>query len=313
MNKIVEIKNLIKRYKNKLALNGFNMELEKGKILGLIGPNGSGKTTAINCMLGLLNYDSGTINVFGGPLNADSYDKKRKIGVVPQDIVVMDNLKVQENIEFFCGLYEKDSKKVKSLVEEAMEFVDIKEYKNYFPNKLSGGLKRRLNMACGIAHKPEFLVLDEPTVAVDAASRNFILNQIKNLKNDGVSVLYTTHYMEEVEEISDEIVIIKDGQNIATGSLSYLLNMIEETEKIRIDLGDNGDLNEKFDTLHNLNSVEYKNGFYELSFTNKDNNMRDTLNYLETKDLEYKHIYSERPRLNQIYLELTGKEMVEWS
>lgn len=312
MNKIVEIKNLIKRYKNKLALNGFNMEIEKGTICGLIGPNGSGKTTAINCMLGLLSYNSGTINVFGGQLNANSYDKKRKIGVVPQDLVVMDNLKVKENIEFFCGLYEKDSKKVKSLVEEAMEFVDIKEYRNYFPKKLSGGLKRRLNIACGIAHKPEFLVLDEPTVAVDAASRNFILNQIKNLKNDGVSVLYTTHYMEEVEEIADEIVIIKDGQNIATGSLPYLLNMIEETEKIRIDLGDNGKLNEKFETLTNLNSVEFKNGFYELSFTNKDNNMRDTLNYLASKDLEYQHIYSERPRLNQIYLELTGKEMVEW-
>lgn len=311
MSKIVEIKNLIKRYRNKLALNGFSMEIEKGEILGLIGPNGSGKTTAINCMLGLLKYDSGTINIFGGPLNTDSYDIKRKIGIVPQDIVVMDNLKVKENIEFFCGLYEKNSKKVKELSEEAMDFVDIKEYRNYFPKKLSGGLKRRLNMACGIAHKPELLVLDEPTVAVDAASRNFILDKIKNLKNNGVSVLYTTHYMEEVEEIADKIVIIKDGQNIATGSLSYLLNMIEETEKIRIDLGDNGDLDEKFEALKNLNSVDFKNGFYELSFTNKDNNMRDTLNYLDSKNLEYKHIYSERPRLNQIYLELTGKEMVE--
>lgn len=310
-NNIVEIENLIKRYKDKLALNGFNLKIKKGEILGLLGPNGSGKTTAINCLLGLLKFDSGMINVFGSPLNADSYGKKRKIGVVPQDLVYMKNLTVKENIEFFCGLYETDSKKIKSLVKYAMDFVNIENYQNYFPRKLSGGLKRRLNIACGIAHKPELLILDEPTVAVDAESRNFILNQIKLLRDNGVTILYTTHYMEEVEEIANNIVIIKDGQNIAEGSLSGLLNMIEETEKIKIDLDDSGELQEQFKSLKNLKSVVYKDNFYELSFKNEDNNMKNILNYLDEKNLTYKHIYSERPRLNQVYLELTGKEITE--
>ena len=309
MESVVEISNLIKRYKEKLALNGLNLTLKKGTILGLIGPNGSGKTTAINCLLGLLNYDSGDIKVFGGELKTNSYDKKRRIGVVPQEIVVFDKLTVRENISYFCSLYVDDSKKIKTLTEEAMEFTDIKKYENYFPKKLSGGLKRRLNIACGIAHKPDLLGLDEPTVAVDAESRSFILNQIKNLRDQGVSIIYTTHYMEEVEEIADEIVIIKDGQNIASGSLYDLLSMIDEKEKIRVDLGDKGELKNEFLKLENVKNVDFKDSIYEISFQNEENNMRKMIEYLDKNNLVYNHIYSEKPRLNQIYLELTGKEM----
>ena len=190
-----------------------------------------------------------------------------------------------------------------------LEFTDIKKYENYFPKKLSGGLKRRLNIACGIAHKPDFLVLDEPTVAVDAESRSFILNQIKNLRDQGVSVIYTTHYMEEVEEIADEIVIIKDGQNIASGSLYDLLSMIDEKEKIRVDLGDKGELKNEFLKLENVKNVDFKDAIYEISFQNEENNMRKMIEYLDKNNLVYNHIYSEKPRLNQIYLELTGKEL----
>ncbi|MCI6609217.1 MAG: ABC transporter ATP-binding protein [Ezakiella sp.] len=308
---IVEVKKLIKRYGDKIVLNGFNMNVEKGKITGLIGPNGSGKTTAINCILGLLTHDSGEINVFGGEMKPNSYDKKARIGIVPQDIVVIPELKVQENIEFFCSLYEKDSKKVRMLAEEAMEFVNIGEYRNYLPKKLSGGLKRRLNIACGIAHKPELLVLDEPTVAVDAQSRNFILNKIKDLSKNGTSVIYTTHYMEEVEMIADNIVIIKDGKNIATGTLDSLLNMIEDTEKISISLLTKEDMSESFKTIPNVKKVTFEDGVHNLSFKDADNNLRGLINFLDEHNLKYSHIYSEKPRLNQIYLELTGKELVE--
>lgn len=308
---IVEVKNLIKRYGDKIVLNGFNMNVEKGKITGLIGPNGSGKTTAINCILGLLSHDSGEINVFGGEIKPNSYDKKARIGIVPQDIVVVPELKVQENIEFFCSLYEKNSKKVRKLAEEAMDFVNITEYRNYLPKKLSGGLKRRLNIACGIAHKPELLILDEPTVAVDAQSRNFILNKIKDLSKNGTSVIYTTHYMEEVEMIADNIVIIKDGKNIATGTLDSLLNLIEETEKISISLLTKEDMSESFRTIPNVKEVTFEDGVHNLSFKNSDNNLRGIMNFLDENNLKYRHIYSEKPRLNQIYLELTGKELVE--
>src|SRR5690606_18375622 len=160
---VVEVKNLVKRYKELIALDHFNMEVEEGEILGLLGPIGCGKTTAINCILSLLNYDKGEIRVFVEKMTHNSYDIKREIGLVPQEVSVFENLTVIENTDYFCGLYIDDKNKRKQYVEEAIEFVGLKDYTKFYPKKLSGGLKRRLNIACGIAHKPRLIFLDEPT------------------------------------------------------------------------------------------------------------------------------------------------------
>ena len=180
--KTIEIKELVKRYKELLALDHFNLEVREGEILGFLGPNGCGKTTAINCMLGLLTYDKGDIRVFGEAMVPNAYHIKKNIGLVPQELAYFEQLTVYENIDFFCGLYIKDKQRRKNLVEEAISFVGLEDYRKFFPNKLSGGLKRRLNIACGIAHRPKLIFLDEPTVAVDAQSRNFILEGIKRLQ-----------------------------------------------------------------------------------------------------------------------------------
>src|SRR5690606_8020555 len=181
---VVEVKNLVKRYKELIALDHFNMEVEEGEILGLLGPNGCGKTTAINCILSLLNFDKGEIEVFGKKMTSNSYDIKRQIGLVPQEVSVFENLTVRENIDYFCGLYIDDKAIRKEYVDEAIEFVGLKGYEKFYPKKLSGGLKRRLNIACGIVHKPKLIFLDEPTVAVDVQSRNFILEGIKKLNRE---------------------------------------------------------------------------------------------------------------------------------
>lgn len=175
---MIHIENLVKRYGNLVALDHLNLDIEEGEIFGLLGPNGSGKTTAINCMLALLKYDKGTITIFGKEMQPNSYDIKKNIGVVMQNVAVFDQMTVRENIDYFCGLYVKDKSKRKELVEEAIEFAGLEDFQKMRPKKLSGGLLRRLNIACGIVHKPRLIIMDEPTVAVDPQSRNKILEGI---------------------------------------------------------------------------------------------------------------------------------------
>ena len=197
----VKVTNLVKRYKELVAVDHLNLDIKEGDIFGLLGPNGSGKTTTINCILSLLAYDKGDIEIFGQKMTPDNYDIKSKIGVVMQNVAVFDELTVYENINYFCGLYISDKALRKQYVEEAIQFTGLNDFKKFYPKKLSGGLLRRLNIACGIAHKPRLIILDEPTVAVDPQSRNKILEGILELNKAGATIIYTSHYMEEVEQI----------------------------------------------------------------------------------------------------------------
>ncbi len=232
---MIHIKNLVKRYGELTALDHFNLDIQEGEIFGLLGPNGSGKTTAINCLLALLKYDKGEISVFGQEMRPDSYELKRQIGIVPQNVAVFDLMTVSENIDYFCGLYVTDKEKRRELVEDAIRFAGLEEYRKMTPKKLSGGLLRRLNIACGIAHRPRLIILDEPTVAVDPQSRNRILEGIVELNRNGATVIYTSHYMEEVEQICSRIVIMDHGRAIASGTTEELKQMIRTAETVTIE------------------------------------------------------------------------------
>ena len=216
MNNIIEVKNLVKQYKELKAIDDLSFEVHEGEILGLLGPNGSGKSTTINCILSLLKFSKGTIKIFGKEMQPDAYDIKSKIGVVFQEVSVFDELTVYENIDYFCGLYIKDKNIRKKYIEDAIKLVGLEDFKKFYPKKLSGGLLRRLNIACGIAHKPRLVFLDEPTVAVDPQSRNNILDGIKKLRANGATIVYTTHYMEEVEILCDRVIILDKGKILAT-------------------------------------------------------------------------------------------------
>ena len=215
MNNNIEVKNLVKQYKELKAIDDLSFEVHEGEILGLLGPNGSGKSTTINCILSLLKFSKGTIKIFGKEMQPDAYDIKSKIGVVFQEVSVFDELTVYENIDYFCGLYIKDKNIRKKYIEDAIKLVGLEDFKKFYPKKLSGGLLRRLNIACGIAHKPRLVFLDEPTVAVDPQSRNNILDGIKKLRDDGATIVYTTHYMEEVEILCDRVIILDKGKILA--------------------------------------------------------------------------------------------------
>lgn len=307
---VVKIENLVKRYGDLLALDHFNLQIEEGEVFGLLGPNGSGKSTTIHCLLSLLEYDKGTIEVFGQKMKPNSYDLKKDIGVIMQNVAVFEELTVYENIDYFCGLYVKDRKNRRQLVEEAIAFVELEDYKKFYPKKLSGGLLRRLNIACGIAHKPKLIILDEPTVAVDPQSRNKILEGIQELNRQGATIIYTSHYMEEVEQICTRIAIMDKGKNVALGTKDELKNMIDLGETISMEILELSErVQDKLKSLPHVMKLEYENHLLRIRFSKGKHNLLRLLDVLKEEEISFGGVHSELPTLNDVFLEITGKEL----
>ena len=307
---MIHIENLVKRYGDLVALNHLSLDIHEGEIFGLLGPNGSGKTTAINCLLSLLKYDKGTIEIFGQPMTPDNYQAKQQIGIVLQNVAVFDELTVYENIDYFCGLYVSDKKKRKKLVDDAVQFAELEDYCKMRPKKLSGGLLRRLNIACGIAHKPRLIIMDEPTVAVDPQSRNKILEGIQKLNAQGSTIIYTSHYMEEIEQICTRIAIMDYGRVIASGTSEELKKMIKTGETITVEaiLLEEKHLRD-IRSLPHVFDLHYENQILVLRCTGAQHNLIRLLNYLQSQDITFGRVFSELPTLNDVFLEITGKQL----
>ena len=307
---VVAIDNLVKRYGDKVAVDHFSLNVQEGEILGLLGPNGSGKTTTINCLLSLLQYDKGTVTIFDKEMKPEAYDIKSQIGVVMQNVAVVDTLNVYENVDFFCGLYIKNKALRKKYVEEALEFTGLSEYKKYKPQKLSGGLLRRLNIACGIAHKPKLIIFDEPTVAVDPQSRNAILEGIRKMNKAGATIIYTSHYMEEVEELCTRVVIMDHGRNVASDTSQELKSSLISRETIRVGLPDRsdkiiGDIKE----INHVYKVKEDGDDLVIKCDGGEHNLVHILGYLTDNHIPFGHVSTQLPSLNDVFLEITGKEL----
>ena len=310
MADIVRVENLVKRYGDLLALDHLSLRIAQGEIFGLLGPNGSGKTTSINCILQLLSYDKGTIELFGEPMGPARYDLKRRIGVVPQQVAVFEELTVRENIDYFCSLYVDDRARRRRLVDEAIEFVGLGDYERFRPKKLSGGLARRLNIACGVAHKPELIFFDEPTVAVDPQSRNSILDGICRLRDEGATVVYTSHYMEEVERICSRIMIMDGGRTLAEGTNDELKRMINMGEKVVAEVAElPGPVLAAVRDLPHVLTADVARGTLTCSCEASPHNLTDILDTLRTGGVALGRVYSEPPTLNDVFLEITGREL----
>ena len=310
MSDIIAVDNLVKRYGDAIALDHFSLHIQPGEIFGLLGPNGSGKTTAINCILQLLTFDKGSISLFGEPMAPARYDLKRRIGMVPQNVAVFEEMTVRENIDYFCSLYVSERGRRRALVDEAIGFVGLEDFTKYRPRKLSGGLLRRLNIACGIAHKPELIFFDEPTVAVDPQSRNSILEGIKRLNAEGTTVVYTSHYMEEVEDICTRIMIMDRGRSIAIGTNDELKGMIATGERIRIELdGVPEALLAEVRELPHVLRVSFDGESLEAACENGTHNVADVLDVLRKHGKTPGRIWAEPPTLNDVFLEITGTSL----
>ena len=309
----VEVGSLIKRYGELVAVDGLSLKIPRGQVLGLLGPNGSGKTTTINCILQLLAYDKGSIRVFGEPMTPTAYELKRRIGVVPQDVAVFDELTVAENVNAFCALYVRDRTERRRLVAEAIAFVGLEKFVKFKPKKLSGGLLRRLNIACGIAHGPDLIILDEPTVAVDPQSRNAILDGIKRLNERGATIIYTSHYMEEVEQLGHRIAIMDRGRQVASGTSDELKAMIGTAERIRLEVVDPVPLGEEalegLRRLEHVRTATHQDGEVLIECSPGAHNLSDVMKALEEAGATCGRVTSEPPTLNDVFLEITGRAL----
>jgi ABC-2 type transport system ATP-binding protein len=308
---IITVRDLVKRYGSLTAIDHLNLSIREHEIYGLLGPNGSGKTTLINTILSILSFDQGEIEVFGKEMRPDAYDLKRKIGVVPQDIAVFAELTVTENIDYFCGLYVDDRTERKTLVEEAIAFTGLGDFRKFRPKALSGGLKRRLNIACGIAHRPELLFLDEPTVAVDPQSRNHILEGVSRLCSElGVTAVYTTHYMEEAEQICDRVGILDSGRLIAEGTPDELKSSIASGDQIKVTLLERDETKLKaIEAIDGVVLCEFSDDELTIHTAPKSRVLEPLITLLNENNITYASLSTEKPTLNTVFLEITGRAL----
>lgn len=233
---ILKIEGLSKKFGCKTVVDHISLEIKEGEIFGLLGPNGAGKSTTLNMVCSLLKPTSGNIEIFGMDTSKDMKKIKKKIGYIPQELAIHGNLKAWENVELFTSLYGIKCKNLKSAVDESLEFVGLLDKKNQYAKNFSGGMKRRLNIACAIGHKPELMIFDEPTVGIDPQSRNFILEKIKTANKNGATIIYTSHYMEEVEAICTRIAIMDNGRIIAIGTREELIELVTSEPDSNISL-----------------------------------------------------------------------------
>lgn len=305
---IVEVKNLVKRYDRLVALDHFNLNVEEGEIYGLLGPNGSGKTTAIYCILSLIKYDKGIVKIFDKEMSNFAYNIKRDIGIAMQNVAVFNELNVIENISYFCSLYIKNMNEVRRLTGEVINLVSLNEYAKYYPNKLSDGQLSRLNLACGIVHDPKLLFLDEPTLNSDPHSKRIIYNCVKELNKKGTTIIYSTQSMEEVELLCHKISFVDRGKVVASGTQDELKGMISIGEIITVEVYNLTNIQlEDIASFISIADIKYMDNKLVIRSKKGSNNLILILDYMQKNGLNFGKVYSEIPTLNDVFLEITGK------
>ncbi|MBE6051732.1 MAG: ABC transporter ATP-binding protein [Clostridium sp.] len=310
MKEILKVKELKKQFKDKEALKGVNFTLNEGEILGLLGPNGAGKSTTINIISTVLEKTSGEITYKGKQIDSSNNKFKRVLGVVPQEIAIYEEVPVIKNLEFFGGIYGLSSKEIKENSEKALKFVKLEDKKNDLPNTFSGGMKRRLNIACALVHDPDIIIMDEPTVGIDPQSRNFILESIKELSKHGKSIIYTTHYMEEVEAIANRVVIIDKGQVIKESTIAELKEEMENESKIIITLNEECDFSiDEFYKIEGVRGVSLKDSVLEITTIKNIDNLDKIINVIFGKNQKIKKITTEENSLEDVFLNITGRKL----
>lgn len=306
---IASMLDVVKRYRNVQALDHVSFDIQKGEILGLLGPNGAGKTTLIRALAGLISTDSGEITVLGEKQDINNIRLKQNIGLVTQEVTVFEELTAEENLRFFGGLYGVKGEALQKRVKETLDFVGLTEYAKKAPSKFSGGMQRRLNIACALVHEPCFLIMDEPTVGIDPQSRNYILESVKRLTKQGTTILYTSHYMEEVQAIASRIVIMDQGRVIAGGTLEELINRIQHEETIRVTVTNPSEtLADNFRAIQGVKSVVQSGADYTILSGAGSGNLNRVLAVAQQSG-GISNISAEKPTLEDVFLTLTGKKL----
>ncbi|BDG41829.1 ABC transporter ATP-binding protein [Saccharococcus caldoxylosilyticus] len=307
---ILEIKNVTKKFGDFIAVDNMSLTVAEGEIFGFLGANGAGKSTTINMISGLLRPNAGEIKILGKDIGKHSHFAKRNIGIVPQDIAIYEDLTAYENVKFFAGLYGLRGSQLHERVEEALQFVGLSDKQKSYPKNFSGGMKRRLNIACAIAHRPKLIIMDEPTVGIDPQSRNYILASVKKLNEMGCTIIYTSHYMEEVEEICTRIAIIDHGKIIAEGTKEQLEAIITNTKDVWIGVKsmDNMDIN-KLKAISGVKAVQCEENMVKISSDIGVNNLNRIIQCLMNDGVEIRSLEEKSPNLETVFLTLTGRNL----
>ena len=305
---IIQVKNIIKEYQDNIAVDGIDLTVKQGQIYGLLGPNGAGKSTLISMICGLINKTSGEI-IYEEKTN-DIRKWKENIGIVPQDFAIYPELTAEENIRFFCSLYGYKGKELNDRTARTLEFIGLTDVKDKKANTYSGGMKRRLNIGCAITHSPKLIIMDEPTVGIDPQSRNHILESVLKLRDEGSTVIYTSHYMQEVEDLSDKISIIDKRHIIAEGTSDELKNLVSDKNTINLTLSKKvKGLEEKLLEIAGIEKVIYMEDSYKITTLKSANLISAIVETINNLNVEIINIQNEKPTLENVFLALTGKKL----
>ncbi len=308
---ILRIEEVTKKFGDVIAVDNVTLSLDEGEIFGLLGPNGAGKSTAINMVTGLLSMDKGKIYLMDMDIKKNSMETKKNTGIVPQDIAIYEDLTSLENVKFFASLYGLKGSQLNAAAEEALEFTGLSDKARTYPKQFSGGMKRRLNIACAIAHKPKLIIMDEPTVGIDPQSRNHILQSVKKLNEMGCTIIYTSHYMEEVEEICTRIAIMDHGKVIAQGTGDELKALITDTNVVWITVADHvSRVNEdRLKEISGVLNIEIEESTVKIGSAREVNNLDKIILYFTSNGIAIKSVESKTPDLETVFLSLTGRRL----
>ena len=310
MMNTLEIKNLTKKFGDFIAVDNMSLSIKEGEIFGFLGSNGAGKSTTINMIAGLLRSNEGEISILGKNIKKHNRFAKMHIGIVPQDIAIYEELTAYENVKFFAGLYGLRGAELKARVEEALQFVGLSDKQKSYPKNFSGGMKRRLNIACAIAHRPKLIIMDEPTVGIDPQSRNYILQSVRKLNEMGSTIIYTSHYMEEVEEICTKIAIVDHGKVIAEGTKEQLKAIITDTKDIWIEVKSVENLDvEKLKEINGVKAVQIEENVIKVNSDAGLNNLNKIIQHCINHDIEIRSLEEQAPNLETVFLTLTGRNL----
>lgn len=307
---ILEMEHVVKRYGSKLSVDHLNLSVERGEIFGLLGPNGAGKSTTISMIAGLLSIDQGEIRLNGISVKERPLEVKRKIGLVPQDLALYEAMTAAENVTFFARLYGLRGKLLKERVQESLEFVGLQDKAKDAPSTFSGGMKRRLNIACAIMHRPDLIIMDEPTVGIDPQSRNHILESVRTLNKMGSTIIYTSHYMEEVAAISNRVAIMDQGHIIACGTEAELRERVASEEKIVLIASGIGPGAVEELRLHpRVRAVEVARDTLTITLPSAQQDLQDILFICSKHEIAIQSLKVEEPDLETLFLNLTGRTL----
>ncbi|MGL5715744.1 MAG: ABC transporter ATP-binding protein [Paraclostridium sp.] len=307
-NNVVEIKDLVKKYKDNVAVDNVTLNIAKGDIYGLLGPNGAGKSTIINIISGVLNPTYGDIKIFNN--STKNREVKKQIGLIPQNLAIYSEYTAYENIKFFGKLYGLRGDDLENSIKEVLIFTGLKKVKDDRAKTFSGGMMRRLNIACGIVHKPKLIIMDEPTVGIDAQSRNHILDSIKKLNEEGATIIYTSHYMEEVEDLCTKIGIIDHGQIIAEGTKEELKNIVSDSTILNIEIEDVESINiNEIKNIVGVIDISINENMIKINSVKEVNNLDKIINYMINKNIKIKNIGYKDIDLESVFLSLTGRNL----